>query len=215
MKARPHGWCNCCQKMGGAGRFPPLRRTGGAHLAAKGLCSTTQPGGHARHRAAQTCAYSGSLCYVGHYVLDVQYSPSLDQCRTFPSVLGLRKKMKQRRYRKYDLERCSVRMQGWLYASVGKLICNPIKNLTCLQEDIKRLIFTYYKIILCAHYSYVFVFAEIWEDDRNGGEKNSCNYLERRLMLTAHLKKFLSKAAFLCSLLQLAWNHHGDTIILH
>lgn len=147
-------------ESGSCRQVPPLRRAGGAHPAAKGLCSTTQPGGHGRHRAAQTCAYSGSLCYVGHCVPDVQYSPSLDQYRTFPSVLQLRKKMKERRYRKYDLGLRSVRMQGWLYASVGKLICNPIKNLTCLQEDIKRLIFTYCKIILCAHYSYVFVFAE-------------------------------------------------------
>lgn len=36
---------------------------------------------------------------------------------------------------------------GWIYASVRKLvkICNPIKNITSLQEDIKRLIFLYYK----------------------------------------------------------------------
>lgn len=36
---------------------------------------------------------------------------------------------------------------GWIYASGGKLekICNPIKNITSLQEDIKIFIFMYYK----------------------------------------------------------------------
>lgn len=111
---------------------------------------------------------------------------------------------------------------GWIYASVGKLvkICNPIKNMASLQEDIKRLIFIYYKndnvflLFLCL--------CVLWKDEmmiEMDGGKNSWNYLERRLMLEVPWKTnancLLSEAGFLCSLLQLAWKHHGDTIILH
>jgi len=92
-------------------------------------------------------------------------------------------------------------------------ICNPIENMTCLQEDIKRLIFMCYKnYIMCLLFLCLCVF---WKDETDDSGENRYNYLERRLMLTAHLKKYLSEAGFLCSLLQLAQNHYGDTIILH